>query len=168
MGYYGEHLYNLLESASESRHSNAKCTCSLYPWRPSIHFEIIRLKIMQAYFADICISITRLTKNIKVWTSQISLEKTRVKRKTIQLVFVLSSLKQQYADRLLPHSDTLSWYRTSHFFALSLSCCVLSVEATNTNFIVFRLTRVFSKEICDVQTFMFFVSLVIDIHMSAK
>ena len=37
-----------------------------------------------------------------------------------------------------PHSDTLSWFWA---FALSPKCCMFSGEATNTNLIVFGLTR---------------------------
>jgi hypothetical protein len=41
---------------------------------------------------------------------------------------------------MLLHSDTLSWFRAIQS-ALSPYCCVLCGEATNTNFIVFGLTR---------------------------
>ena len=41
---------------------------------------------------------------------------------------------------MLLHSDTLFWFSSQPVFALSPSCCVLSREATNTNFIVFGLT----------------------------
>jgi hypothetical protein len=36
-----------------------------------------------------------------------------------------------------PHSDTLSWFRANQSLLFLLNCCVLSGEATNTNFIVF-------------------------------
>jgi hypothetical protein len=40
-----------------------------------------------------------------------------------------------------PHSDTLSFVPSQLVFALSPSYCVLSGEATNTNFLFFGLTR---------------------------
>jgi hypothetical protein len=40
-----------------------------------------------------------------------------------------------------PHSDTLPGFRADQVFALCPYCCMLSGEATNTNFIVFGLTR---------------------------
>ena len=79
---------------------------------------------MQAYFADICISITRLTKNIKVLTSQISLEKTRVKRKTVKLVCVASTLSTQHERErakkwLARYQDNVSEWDNN----LSAYCC---------------------------------------------
>ena len=38
-----------------------------------------------------------------------------------------------------PHSDTLYWFQTNQ--SPSPKCCVLSIGGTNTNFIVFGLTR---------------------------
>jgi hypothetical protein len=42
---------------------------------------------------------------------------------------------------MLLHSDTLFCFRANQVFALSPQCCVLSGEATNTNFKVFGLSR---------------------------
>ena len=39
------------------------------------------------------------------------------------------------------HSHTLFWFWADQSFALSSQCCMLSGEATNTNFIVFGMTR---------------------------
>jgi hypothetical protein len=55
-------------------------------------------------------------------------------------IFNASSLKQQSKDRHVPHSDTLSWFR-DNLSALSPYYCVLYGEASNTNYLVFNLTR---------------------------
>jgi len=52
-----------------------------------------------------------------------------------------SSLKQQSADRHVAILGHIILIPSQPVFALSPKCCVLSGEATNTNFIVFGLTR---------------------------
>jgi hypothetical protein len=52
-----------------------------------------------------------------------------------------SSLKQQSADRHIAPLRHIIPIQSQPFFALSPYCCVLSGEATNTNFIIFGLTR---------------------------
>jgi hypothetical protein len=52
-----------------------------------------------------------------------------------------SSLKQQSADRHVAPLGYIILIPSQPVFALSPYCCVLSGEATNTNFIVFGFTR---------------------------
>ena len=57
------------------------------------------------------------------------------------IVYSASSLKQQSADRHVASLGHIILILNQLVFALSPKCCVLSREATNTNFIVFGLTR---------------------------
>jgi hypothetical protein len=58
----------------------------------------------------------------------------------ITMIFiVLAHWNNSLRIDMLPHLDTLSWFRANHS-ALSPKCYILSREATNTNFIVFCLT----------------------------
>jgi hypothetical protein len=51
------------------------------------------------------------------------------------------SLKQQSADRHVAPLRNIILIPSQRVFALAPECCLLSGEATNTNFIVFGLTR---------------------------
>jgi hypothetical protein len=54
--------------------------------------------------------------------------------------YSVSSLKQHSADRHVAPLGHIILIPSQPVFALSPECCVLSGEATNTNFIVFGLT----------------------------
>jgi hypothetical protein len=56
-------------------------------------------------------------------------------------VYSASSLKQQSAGREVAPLEHIILIPSQPLFALPPECCVLSGEATNTNFIVFDMTR---------------------------
>ena len=58
-----------------------------------------------------------------------------------RLSWIFNPLKQQSVDRHVTPLGNIMLIPTQPVFALSPECCVLSGEATNTNFIVFGLTQ---------------------------
>ena len=59
----------------------------------------------------------------------------------VDFLLVLAHWNNSPRIYMSPYSDTLSWFRRQPLFALSSYCCMISGEATNTNNIVFGLTR---------------------------
>jgi len=78
----------------------------------------------------------------KIIFNEMMMKSSLYKTNTLSWIFiVLAHWNNSLQIDMLSHSDTLSWFRANQSLLFLAFFCVLSREATNTNFIVFGLVR---------------------------